>query len=89
MLSESFATFRAITAGIIGGKTAGYLPCAYGLPFIDVGVSLYMFGDDYGRDPRAFIGWDNDTKRSFFYIFLSFIGVSSIPYSIRAQRNIY
>ena len=26
LLSESFATFRAITGGIIGGKTLGYIP---------------------------------------------------------------
>ena len=56
LLAESFATFRAITGGIIGGKTLGYIPMIFGLPMIDIGVTMFLYGDDYGRDPRAFIG---------------------------------
>ena len=66
-LSESFATFRAITGGIIGGKTWAYIPLGYGAPLIDVGMSLYFTADDYGTDPRAFLGWENNTKWYFFY----------------------
>ena len=29
---------------------------------------------DYGRDPRAFIGWANDTKLVFFYAMLAAAG---------------
>lgn len=64
---ESFATFRAITAGIIGGKLWGYVPLAYGLPFINLGLSIFFYDEDYGRDPRVFIGWENETRMSFFY----------------------
>ncbi len=71
LLAESFATFRAITGGIIGGKTLGYVPLIYGGPMIDIGVSMYLYGNDYGRDPRAFIGWDNETKLVFFYAMLT------------------
>ena len=39
----------------------------YGIPLIDIGVTMLLYGDDYGRDPRAFIGWANDTKMIFFY----------------------
>ena len=53
--------------GIIGGKTWGYIPMIYGIPLIDIGVTMLLYGDDYGRDPRAFIGWANDTKMIFFY----------------------
>ena len=56
LLAEVFATFRAITGGIIGGKTWGYIPMIYGFPLIDIGVTMLLHGEDYGRDPRAFIG---------------------------------
>ena len=62
LLAETMATFRAITGGIIGGKTLAYIPFVYGLPLINIGVTMFLYGDDYGRDPRAFIGWSNDTK---------------------------
>jgi hypothetical protein len=44
LFSESFATFRAITGGIIGGKTLAYIPLSYGIPLIDTGVALYLYG---------------------------------------------
>lgn len=50
----------------------------YGLPMIDIGVTMFLYGDDYGRDPRAFIGWANDTKLVFFYAMLAAAGLSVI-----------
>ena len=45
---------------------------------IDIGVTMFLYGDDYGRDPRAFIGWANDTKLIFFYGMLAAAGLSVI-----------
>ena len=45
---------------------------------IDIGVTMFLHGDDYGRDPRAFIGWANDTKLVFFYAMLAAAGLSVI-----------
>ena len=45
---------------------------------IDIGVTMFLYGDDYGRDPRAFIGWANDTKLVFFYAMLAAAGLSVI-----------
>ena len=73
---EAFATFRAITQGIIGGKTWSYIPLGYGAPLLDIGITLYMRGKDYGTDPRAFVGWENDTKMLFFYSMLPTILVT-------------
>ena len=39
---------------------------------------MFLHGDDYGRDPRAFIGWANDTKLVFFYAMLAAAGLSVI-----------
>jgi len=78
LLCESMATFRAVTSGIIGGKTWAYLPIAYGCPFIDLGLTIYIYGDDYGTDPRAFIGWENETKQIFFYLMHPVIAISVV-----------
>ena len=52
---------------MIGGKTMAYPPVAYGLAFINLGLTFYMdAGKDYGTDPRGFIGWENETKTVFF-----------------------
>ena len=37
LLSDSTAMFRAVTGGVIGGKTKAYLPIAYGLPLLNLG----------------------------------------------------
>ena len=37
LLSDSAAMFRAVTGGVIGGKTKAYLPIAFGLPMINLG----------------------------------------------------
>ena len=59
--------FRAITQGITGGKTAGYTCLGYGAAFLNVGYTIFMHGNDYGTDPRGFIGWANETKGPFLY----------------------
>jgi hypothetical protein len=74
--SESIATFKAITSGIVGGKTWSYVFLSYGVPFFNVGVTMFLYGKDYGKDPRCFIGWENDTKYVFFYQMLLVAAVS-------------
>ena len=49
IFSESFAPFRAITGGIIGGKTYAYIPISYGMPLIDTGLALYLYGESTAR----------------------------------------
>ena len=39
---------------------------------------MFLHGDDYGRDPRAFIGWDNETKLIFFYQMLGAASISVV-----------
>ena len=75
---ESWAMFRAVTVGIIGGKTWAYIPLGYGLPFLNLGATLYTAGKDYGTDPRCMIGWENETKMIFFYGMLPGIFVSTL-----------
>ncbi len=73
---------RAMTGGIIGGKTWSYILVCYGLPLFDVGLTMYLYGDDYGRDPRCFIGWENDTKHVFFFLQMATIAVRTIEISL-------
>ena len=75
---ESWAMFRAVTVGIIGGKTWAYIPLGYGLPLINLGATLYHAGKDYGTDPRCVIGWENETKMIFFYGTLPCIFISTL-----------
>ena len=65
---EAFAEFRAITGGIIGGKTWAYIPLGWGSGFICLGLTWFMYGSDIGTDPDVFIGWENETKMPFFYM---------------------
>jgi len=44
--------FRAITAGVIGGKTWAYILLSFGLPLTNTGLSMFLYGSDYGTDPR-------------------------------------
>ena len=37
LFCDSTAMFRAVTGGVIGGKTKAYLPLAYGLPLLNLG----------------------------------------------------
>jgi hypothetical protein len=79
-LLEAFAGFRAITAGIIGGKTPAYIPLGWGAGFVGLGFTWFMYGSDIGTDPNVFIGWDNETKLPFLIMNYAALGVSS--YSI-------
>jgi len=65
---EAFAEFRAITGGIIGGKTWAYIPLGWASGFIGLGLTWFMYGSDIGTDPDVFIGWENETKMPFFYM---------------------
>ena len=69
---------RAVTVGIIGGKTWAYIPLGYGAPFLNLGATLYCAGKDYGTDPRCMIGWENETKMIFFYGLLPGIFISTL-----------
>ena len=75
-LSVSISTIRAVTVGVIGGKTRAYLPMAYGMSTFNLGLTFFLdAGDDYGTDPRGFIGWEDQTKTVFFVGILSTTGV--------------
>ena len=76
-LMEAFAEFRAITAGIVGGKTAAYLPVGWGAGFLCLGFTWYQYGNDIGTDPNVFIGWENETKMPFLIMNYAALGVSS------------
>ncbi len=73
--SEAFATSQAITIGVMGGKTWAFIFVSYGLPILNVGITFFFFGSNYGTDPRCFIGWENDVKMVFFYFILPVLGV--------------
>ena len=77
LLCDSYAMFRAVTVGVIGGKTWAYLPLAFGQPFLSFGATLYRHGQDFGSDPRAFVGWENETKFIFFYSMVPMTAVSN------------
>ena len=72
---EAFAEFRAITAGIIGGKTACYIPLGWGAGFIGLGLTWFLYGADVGTDPNVFIGWENETKMPFLLMNYFALGV--------------
>ena len=73
---ESWAMFRAVTVGIIGGKTWAYIPIGWGAGFIGLGLTWVLYGNDVGTDPNCFIGWENETKLPFFYMNYAALGVS-------------
>ena len=33
-----------------------------------IGFTFYRYGEDYGTDPRGFLGWNNDTKLCMFMV---------------------
>ena len=73
----NFNHLRAVTVGVIGGKTRAYLPMAYGVSTFNLGLTFFLdAGDDYGTDPRGFIGWEDQTKTVFFMGVLSMTGVN-------------
>ena len=70
-LTHKFLCFRAITQGITGGKTSSYTCIGYGCAFLNVGYTIFMHSNDYGTDPRGFIGWANQTKEPFLYAMIA------------------
>ena len=86
-LMEAFAEFRAITGGIIGGKTACYIPLGWGPGFIGLGLTWYLYGTDVGTDPNVFIGWENETKMPFLIMNYFALGVSVV--CINFIKNLY
>ena len=38
LMCDAIAMFRAVTGGVIGGKTLSYLPFAYGIPLLNIGT---------------------------------------------------
>jgi hypothetical protein len=85
---EAFAGFRAITGGIIGGKTAAYIPMGWGVGFFGLGLTWYMYGSDVGTDPNVFIGWGNETKLPFLILNYIALGVGYFFYNILAMTNL-
>ena len=73
--------YRAITQGITGGKTSSYICIGYGCPLLNLGYTIFMHGNDYGTDPRAFIGWANQTKMPFLYSMIA-LGCLSVILSM-------
>ena len=46
-----------------------------------VGYTIFMHANDYGTDPRGFIGWANQTKAPFLWSMIAF-GVISVVLSL-------
>merc|ERR1719481_1930529 len=82
MAGEGHATFKAITSGVIGGRTLVYLPFAYGIALISLGSSIYMDLETMGTDPRCWVAWDNLPKWLFFGTVLGGAAISIILASI-------
>ena len=59
---EAHATFKAFTGGIISGRTKIYFPIGYGTPLIPIGLLFLIYHDDFGVDPRCFVGWNDEAK---------------------------
>jgi len=73
---ESYAAFKAVTQGIISGKLLAYIPIAYGLPLVSLGVSYVLASYSYGTDPRCMVSLEASAKWMMFgpLIFLSGVG---------------
>ena len=88
-LMEAFAEFRAITAGIVGGKTWAYIPFGWGAGFIGLGYTWFEYGMDVGTDPNVFIGWENETKMPFLIMNYAALVVSEIIIHLFIYLSIY
>ena len=75
---EGHACFKAITSGIIDGKSGAYLPLAWGMPMIALGANIFMSLMSFGDDPRCWVGWDNIVKWQFFIPLLAGAGVMKL-----------
>jgi len=73
---ESHACFKAITGGIIDGRSCAYLPLGWGVPMIALGYNIHASLMDFGDDPKCFVGWSNIVKWQFFLPLLVGAGLS-------------
>jgi len=73
---ESHACFKAITGGIIDGRSCVYLPLGWGVPMIALGYNIYVSLMDFGDDPKCMVGWSNIVKWQFFLPLLVGAGLS-------------
>eukprot|EP00090_Calanus_glacialis_P035198 TRINITY_DN60141_c0_g1_i1.p1 TRINITY_DN60141_c0_g1~~TRINITY_DN60141_c0_g1_i1.p1 ORF type:complete len:923 (-),score=185.92 TRINITY_DN60141_c0_g1_i1:73-2841(-) len=73
---ESHACFKAITGGIIDGRSCVYLPLGWGMPMIALGYNIHVSLMDFGDDPKCFVGWSNIVKWQFFLPLLVGAGLS-------------
>ncbi|XP_071518113.1 adhesion G-protein coupled receptor D1-like [Panulirus ornatus] len=71
------ATFKCITAGIIGGSLRQYGYLSVGVTLVSVGCTYTFFMHDLGTDPRCFISWYNEPKIFFFFPHLMCCGVAA------------
>ncbi len=62
---ESYAIFRAIVSGVIGGRTMVYLCLGYSLPFLLLGFNVFQHLDLMGTEPSCFVSWDNSPLWTF------------------------
>ena len=76
LMCDCLAMFKAVTKGVIGGSTISFTAISFGAAAFNLGATLHWHGHDLGTDPEAFIGWDNETKLSFFYGILTVLAVS-------------
>jgi len=76
MAMDTFALFRAIIAGVIGGRTKAYLAAGWGIPMITLGYNIFENLELMGLDPRCMMGWLANPKWYFFVPFLAISGSS-------------
>ena len=82
-LTVSFITklklnVKAITEGIMDGRSCVYLLLGWGTPMIALGYNIRQNLMDFGDDPRCFVGWSNAVKWQFFLPLLAGAGVCTL-----------
>lgn len=65
---ETHATFKGVTAGIIGGRSSIYHPFAWGIPLITIGFFMVFFGQLLGTHPTCFISWERPVIQTWFIL---------------------
>ena len=84
---ETHATFRGVTAGIIGGRASIYHPFAWGIPLITIGFFMVFFGQLLGTHPTCFISWERPVIQTWF-ILNSFIFLFTVIFTVIVIFNI-
>jgi len=84
---EAHAVFKALTSGIISGRSKIYLPFGYGTPLTIVGLLFLFYADDLGTDPRCFIAFYSGTKNLYFYYMFG-VNFTSIVIALIISFNI-